>query len=197
MRLIVVAGLLGVGKTSVIVRLIEPLSESGRKFAIIENEFGSTGIDGDVIERGGVEVRDLRGGCVCCTLKTGLIDTLRTLQIGMGPDVAVVEPSGIADPSLIVRAVDGVTGLAIDDVTVVAIVDAERFGTMKRMFERPLRNQLSVAGHVLLNKVDAVDADGLAGIEEAIRGFGYAGPIYRARADTGEGLDALFRGLGL
>lgn len=197
MRIIVVAGLLGVGKTSVILKLIDPLAESGLKTVIVENEFGSTGIDGEVIERGGVDVRDMKGGCVCCTLKTGLIDTLRALQAGINPDVVVVEPSGIADPSLVIRAMDGVTGLTVDGVTVIVVIDAERFGTMKRMFERPLKNQLSVAGHVLLNKVDAVDTNALAEAEESIRAFGYDGPIYRVQADSGEGLDALFRGLGL
>lgn len=197
MHIVIVSGMLGAGKTSVILKLVEPLVDSGLKSVIIENEFGSIGVDGEVIERGGVEVRDMKGGCVCCTLKTGLIDTLRALQAGIDPDIVIVEPTGIADPELIHRAVEGVTGLTVDKITTYIVIDAERFEKMKRMFERPLKNQLEVADRVLVNKVDSVNAKEIESITNSIRGYGYTGPMSNIRADTGEGMDAVTSELGL
>ncbi|MDD3128152.1 MAG: GTP-binding protein, partial [Candidatus Methanomethylophilaceae archaeon] len=127
MHVLVVAGMLGAGKTSTIIQLLGPLSAGGRKVAIIENEIGSVGIDGEVLNKNGLQIKELAGGCVCCTLKSGMIDTLKLLQKEVGPDIVVIEPTGIADPEYILVSIDGVVGLDIDSVKVVVVIDGERF----------------------------------------------------------------------
>ena len=79
MRLIIVAGLLGVGKTSVIMRMLDPMIAKGLKVVVIENDFGAMGVDSEVLEKNGMKVRDLKGGCICCTLQAGLVDDLRII----------------------------------------------------------------------------------------------------------------------
>ena len=64
MHLLVVAGMLGVVKTSVILKLLEPMIERQTRVVVIENDFGEFGIDTEVLERAGLKVRDLKGGCV-------------------------------------------------------------------------------------------------------------------------------------
>lgn len=189
MDLIIVSGMLGVGKTSVILKLAGPLAEGGRRIVIIENDFGALGVDSEIVRRNGMEVRELKGGCICCTLKAGLIDDLRSLQVNFSPDIAIIEPTGIADPEFIINSVKDVSGLRIDSVTTLIVIDAERFLKMKKMFERPLKNQLKVADVVLLNKVDAVSAKDLKEIEQCIRAFSYEGKIKRIQADKGIGLE--------
>lgn len=191
MQLIIVSGMLGVGKTSVILKIVGPLAEGGRKLVIIENDFGTLGIDSDIVRRNGMEVRELKGGCICCTLKAGLIDDLRLLQANFEPDVVVVEPTGIADPEFIINSVQDISGLRIDSITTLIVIDAERFLKMKKMFERPLKNQLKVADLVLLNKVDTVSSKDLNEIERGIRAFSYNGKIWHVQADKGIGLDAV------
>ena len=71
------------------------------------------------------------------------------------------------------------------------VVDSERFLKVKKMFERPLKNQLKVAKIVLLNKIDTVTSDDLDQIESDIRGFGFDGKVIRVRADTGEGMEGI------
>jgi G3E family GTPase len=193
MRLIIVSGMLGVGKTSVILRMVGPIVSSGKKLVIIENDFGAMGVDSEVIENNGLQVRDLRGGCICCTLKANLIDDLRQLQATYSPDYVIVEPTGIADPEFIISSVTDVAGISIESVTVFIVVDAERFMKMRKMFERPLRNQLKVANVVLLNKIDTVGAKELSDIESTIRGFSYVGPIDRVKATTGDGIEAAIK----
>jgi len=185
MRLLVVSGMLGSGKTSLILRIAETLSDNGSMVAIIENEIGSVGIDGEILERSGMKVRELKGGCVCCTMKTGMIDTLRTLEAVVNPDIAIIEPTGIADPHYVISAIDGVTGLTVTSIFTIIMVDAERFLKIWKMFERPLKNQVAVADLVLMNKADTVSADELNKIEEHIRAMSYKGPILRVQADKG------------
>lgn len=190
MRLIVVAGMLGVGKTSVILRMLDPMIAKGRKVVVIENEFGSMGVDSEVLEKNGMKVRDLKGGCICCTMQASLVDNLRLLQIDYAPDYVIVEPSGIADPQFVVNSVTDVDGIDLDGIFVAVVIDCERFLKVRKMFERPLRNQLKVADIALLNKIDTVPERDLDLIAEGLKEFGYGGAVARVRGDTGEGMDA-------
>ncbi|MCL2607179.1 MAG: hypothetical protein FWD92_01290 [Methanomassiliicoccaceae archaeon] len=183
MRLLVVSGMLGSGKTSVILGIADMLSDRSLKIAIIENEIGSIGIDGEILERSGLKVKELRGGCICCSMQTGLIDTLRTLEAVMGPDIAIIEPTGIADPKYVVNAVKDVTGLAVTSIFTIIMVDAERFLKIRKPFERPLRNQLSVADLVLINKMDTVTSNEMEEIEKHLREFSYSGRIMAVQAN--------------
>ena len=188
MRLLIVSGMLGSGKTSAILGIVDALSKKGLKIAIVENEIGSVGIDGEILERHGMQVKELKGGCICCTMKTGMIDTLRTLQAHIGPDLTIVEPTGIADPKQVIDAVGDVSGLTVLSLFTIIMVDAERFLKVKKMFERPLRNQLSVANLVLINKVDTVSSKEADEIEEHIRSWSYDGPILKVQADKKKGM---------
>ncbi len=190
MHFVLVSGLLGVGKTTVILNMMESLYESkGHKTVVIENDFGNKGIDGEVMRKYGLEVQDLKGGCICCTLKTGLIDTVRVIQANMEPDVIIVEPSGIADPQIVVNAVQDCNGINIDKLSSIVVVDAERFPKTWKMFERPLRNQLGVADLVLINKKDTVDDAELESIRETIASLGYDGPVNAVQADEGVNME--------
>jgi len=191
MRILIVSGMLGSGKTSAILGITDKLADKGNRIAIIENEIGSVGIDGELLERSGLKVKELKGGCVCCTLKTGMIDTLRAIEAHIRPDIAIIEPTGIADPNQVISAMDGVTGLNIESIFTIIMVDAERILKIKHMFERPLRNQLSVADLVLMNKVDTVTDEDAANIESLLRELSYNGPVMRVQADKGYNMDGV------
>jgi len=183
MRLLIISGMLGSGKTSAILGLVDILCDKGNKIAILENEIGSVGIDGELLERSGMKVKELRGGCVCCSMKAGMVDALRTLEALVHPDITIVEPTGIADPKQVVDAVSGVSGLSISSIFTIIMVDAERFLKVRKMFERPLKNQLSVADLVLMNKTDTVTKEEADEIEAHLRAMSYNGTILRVQAD--------------
>lgn len=191
MHIVIVSGMLGVGKTSIILRFIEHLSKGNHRTVVIENDFGPIGVDAEVIRRNGLEVRDLKGGCVCCTLKSNLIGEIKDLQTTFAPGTVIIEPTGIADPEYILTSLDNVPGVNIDKVSVVVVLDCERFLRMKRMFERPLKNQFKAATLVVMNKNDTVNDRDRAEIENSIRAYSYAGRIVRASADKGDGIGAV------
>ncbi|MEQ1503640.1 MAG: CobW family GTP-binding protein [Myxococcota bacterium] len=105
-----VTGALGVGKTTAILGLLGH-RPPGERWAVLVNEFGRVGIDGPILDQaagagtGGLEVREIAGGCICCTanvpLRVGLTQLVRELR----PDRLLIEPTGLAHPASVVDAV--------------------------------------------------------------------------------------------
>lgn len=94
----VVSGFLGTGKTTAILSAFRHRPE-GERWAVLVNEFGEVGLDGAVMQAGGLAVKEIPGGCICCTagvaLRYGLVELLRTQE----PDRVFIEPTGLADPA--------------------------------------------------------------------------------------------------
>ena len=92
-----ITGFLGAGKTTFIRKYAEYLDSIGVTCIVIENEYGSTGIDSRILQADGITTDELFGGCICCTLKVGFHDMLYTLSDKV--DRIIVEPSGVYDVS--------------------------------------------------------------------------------------------------
>jgi len=198
----VITGFLGAGKTTLIRNLL--LNADGRRIALVINEFGDLGVDGDILKSCGAEtcseddIVELTNGCICCTVADDFVPTMEKL-IGSGRkiDHIVIETSGLALPQPLVAAfnwprirervtVDGVVtvvdahavaaGRFADDEEAVA---AQRAADASLDHENPLEelfeDQLGAADMIVLNKADLVDAAGLAKI-----GADVAGHIPRA-----------------
>lgn len=155
----IITGFLGAGKTNLLNKMICKHPE--KKFAIIENEFGETGIDGGLIATAPDAIFELNNGCICCSLGEDFLFTLENL-LGSSYqfDHLLVETTGIADPSSIVDAF--VTGENIQTRfridSVVCVADAVNMDDM--MNEQPeVRKQLALADLILLNKTDCVNPD--------------------------------------
>src|SRR5512140_184771 len=106
MKTTIVTGILGAGKTTFIQTF---LKESKEKAVVLVNDFGRSGIDGDVFSAEGIEYIELPSGCVCCTLKVDLITTVQRIIRDFSPDHLVIEPSGIAAPSGVLEALESLS----------------------------------------------------------------------------------------
>ena len=105
MRLLLISGFLGSGKTTLLLEIARRLAAGSQKIAIIENEVGEVGIDGQYLRREGLEVQEMFGGCVCCTLSVDLVTTLKKLDRLVRPETVILEATGIARPGDIVPTV--------------------------------------------------------------------------------------------
>src|SRR5438876_2075785 len=93
----VIAGFLGSGKTTLLNHILA--NQQGLKIAVIVNEIGEIGIDGELIVVSADDMLELRNGCVCCSLNSDLVDAVsRVLQRDQKFDYLVVETTGLADP---------------------------------------------------------------------------------------------------
>lgn len=153
MKTTVVCGVLGAGKTTFLKNI---LKYSEGKTVVLVNDFGSAGIDGEILSSGGIETIELPSGCVCCTLRFDLITTLTKIKEQFKPDRLFIEPSGIASPSGVTEVLDS---LHIEPVTVVGIVDATEFIEAYKtdMYGWFFRSQITLSDIVLVNKTDLVE----------------------------------------
>ncbi len=180
----VITGFLGAGKTTLIRHLLR--NANGKRIALIINEFGDLGIDGEVVKGCGIEncrdddIMELSNGCICCTVAEDFIPTMKALiDRDEAPDHIVIETSGLALPQPLVRAfnwpeirtrvtVDGVVtvvdGAALSEGRFAhdeTAVDAQRDADDNLDHETPLselfEDQLACADMVVLNKIDLID----------------------------------------
>lgn len=154
----VVTGYLGAGKTTLVNNILGQLA--GRRFAIIVNEFGDIGIDGDLIETGEEELIELSSGCICCVVRGDLIRTLRQL-LGAKRDLdgILIETTGLANPSPVIQTmvIDQVIGAQCRLDSVTTVVDAAHI--LQQLAEsKDAADQIAFADHVILNKMDAATA---------------------------------------
>jgi len=160
---LVVAGFLGAGKTSLVNRI---LAESdGRRIAAIVNDFGAINIDADLIAEKTDTVLGLKNGCICCSLQGDLLRTLKMLLNRPDPpDHVIVEASGIADPQGIVAALmDPVLWGTVTLDTVLTVIDAEDCMTNPARMDDPLwRAQVASADLLALVKTGTTDVSPLA-----------------------------------
>ena len=153
MRTTIVCGLLGSGKTTFIQNFLRDKRE---KAVVLVNDFGKTGIDGEIFSMNGIESIELPSGCVCCTLKTDLVTTIEKIIATLAPEHLIIEPSGIASPSGVLEALDL---LKITPVLVIGIVDATEFIDLyeAEIYGSFFRDQVANSDVILINKTDLAD----------------------------------------
>ncbi|MGE5269688.1 MAG: CobW family GTP-binding protein [Thiohalocapsa sp.] len=170
----VVTGFLGSGKTTLIRELLA--TPQGANTAVVINEFGEVGID-DALLRASSDAAVLLGnGCLCCTVRSDLQESLRTLFAeraqGKVPSFqrVVIETSGLADPGPVLQtfASDRALGEEFHLQALVTVVDAPgAAGNLERHSEA--RQQIALADRIVLTKTDAADAAAVSRLTEAIR----------------------------
>jgi len=185
----VITGFLGSGKTTLIRHLLE--NSQGKRLAVLVNEFGSVGVDGDILRSCADEncpaenIVELANGCICCTVADDFIPTIEALMaMPEKPDHILIETSGLALPKPLLKAfdwpairsritVDGVITVADAEAVAagrfaadVEAVDAQRLADESLDHESPLSevfgDQISCADIVLLSKADLAGDAGLA-----------------------------------
>ena len=191
----VVTGFLGSGKTTLIRHLIE--TTEGRRLAVIVNEFGDVGVDGEILKNCAIpdcpaeNIVELANGCICCTVADDFIPTIEALMaLDPLPDHILIETSGLALPKPLLRAfdwpairsrvtVDGVIALADAEAVAagrfapdVAAVDAQRLADESLDHETPLsevfEDQIACADVILLTKPDLAGPEGVAKAKDLI-----------------------------
>jgi G3E family GTPase len=164
---VLVAGFLGSGKTTVVNHLLA--HAQGKRIAAVVNDFGAINIDAELITGAADGVVSLANGCICCSLESDLLRTLATLlRRDPKPELIVIETSGVADPTDIVRnLMDPVIWREAPLETVLCVVDATL--PVAKLDDALLRSQIRTADVIALSKVDLADATNQIKIRDAVR----------------------------
>jgi G3E family GTPase len=197
----VLTGFLGSGKTTVLNRLVR--HPDMVRALVVVNELGEIGLDHELVERATDDVVLLQSGCLCCSVRSDLIETLQAMrrkaERGEIPrfDRVIIETTGLADPGPILQAImvePAVTShFQLDGV--VATVDAVNAEATLGRHNEAVR-QVAVADRILLTKTDLAEPAQAMAVEQDLAALNPSVPIIRTA--PGEAIDpALLFGLGL
>jgi G3E family GTPase len=167
-KLLLISGFLGSGKTTLLLEIARSLVEASEKVAIIENEVGEVGIDGQYLRRQGLEVQEIFGGCVCCTLSVDLVTTLKKLEQSVKPERVLLEATGVARPGDIVPNVRRYASM-VNEIRVLSLVDAPRFEMLLDVMNPLVTAQIGAADIVAVNKIDEMDEAGIDRVSRRIK----------------------------
>ncbi len=159
----IITGYLGAGKTTL---LKEILSNTTQKIAVIMNEFGEIDIDSKIIKGKNVNIAELSGGCVCCSLTGEFEAATKEIIKKYKPDLIVVETTGLAEPDALIFDIENeLPDLKLDSIIV--LVDSDNF--FKIPLGRTGKVQIEMADIIILNKVDLVDNEEIIKLENEIK----------------------------
>ncbi len=151
----IVGGYLGSGKTTLINHVLN--NSSGRKYAVLVNDFGELAIDAQLIESKEGDVINLSGGCVCCSYGNDLISALMQLDTST-IDQVVIEASGVALPGAIAGSLSLLSEFKVALVVVLADGSTVKQQSTDRYIADTIDRQLVSADLVLINKTDLLDS---------------------------------------
>lgn len=158
MRIELLFGFLGSGKTTLASRILKEWGQR-EKLALIVNEFGEVGVDGDILKGNAVDTIELSSGCLCCSLKGSMLNAVEELA-SRGVDHIVIEATGVASPEEMLETFSdpGIRSrFVLGPMT--TIVDAAKFPKLRVMLGPFYESQIIYADLLVLNKIDLASAD--------------------------------------
>lgn len=192
MKVLIISGFLGAGKTTFIKELVK---KTKREYVIFENEFGDVNIDGDILKNNNVNTNenekiklknDIKinsentknnnditiwestSGCVCCNTKADFLSSLVLIDNSLNPDFLIVEPSGVAFLSNIINNIKKINYERIQLLSPITIVDASTYFLYKKKYNDILIDQIKISDIVQLSKTDSISYEEIEQIKNDI-----------------------------
>jgi len=179
MRLLVLTGFFGSGKTTFLIRALRLATrEAGLRTVLVQNEIGRVGVDPEVFRSDDLVMKELLGGCICCKLSTRLVSVLLTLASENATDLVCIEASGIATPGMVRGMLSG-TDLESLPLLQVNLLDAARLERIEKALSLPIvRQGIESADLCVINKIDAAPEGFRKNFEARVREIRPEAEIY-------------------
>jgi len=176
----VITGFLGAGKTTLLNHILT--KQHGKRIAVIVNEFGEIGIDGQLVIDADEEIIEMNNGCICCTVRGDLIRIIgNLLEKREKFDYLIIETTGLADPAPVIQSfiVDNVMRSNMELDAVVTVVDSKHISEHWDSSEAV--EQIAFADVILLNKTDLVPLEQIQELEKRLQQLNPFGKFYRTQ----------------
>ena len=174
-------GFLGSGKTTLLNHILK--NKHGKRIAVIENEFGDTDIDSDLLIGKSDEIFEMKNGCICCSVRSDLIETLNRLMNRQDKfDYVVIEGTGLASPGPVAQAFllehEINQSLFLDGI--ITLIDSKNAWNHLKDVEVAWE-QIAFSHVLLLNKSDLVSHEELKNLEDHVRGINPTAKLFNTK----------------
>jgi G3E family GTPase len=176
-RTTVLTGFLGSGKTTLLNGI---LARSAQKIAVIVNEFGEVGIDGQLVIGAEEDILELNNGCICCTVRGDLTRAIgNLLASGRAIDRIVIETTGLADPAPVIQSfvLDETLRSSTELDAIVTVIDARHI--IEQLNNEQAREQIAFADVILINKTDLVSERDIEDLGRLLRTLNPLAKLHR------------------
>ena len=169
MKIDIISGFLGAGKTSFIKRLLDSKIKN-EKVVLIENEFGEVSVDSDLLADTKIDIKELSQGCICCSLFGDFSKSLQEVIEKFHPDRILIEPSGVGKLSDVIQAVSDAK-LTKYLNALVCMVDVNKAKMYAKNFGEFFLDQIKTAHTIILSRTDIAKEDKIKEALEIVRSY--------------------------
>ena len=151
------SGFLGAGKTMLIKKLLFENAYS-KNTVIIENEFGEVGLDGEILRETNINVKEINSGCICCQVSGNFGDSVMEVLKKYEPENIIIEPSGVAKLSEILKILDGIKFQHVLEVrNIFTLIDIQNYDMYLNNFKEFYENQIKNANKIVISRTQYCD----------------------------------------
>lgn len=184
MKIMILGGFLGAGKTTILMQLAKYLTVASAPdmhipVVVLENEISPAGIDDRLLSQADLTVENIFAGCICCTSSASLCQSIQMIEERYAPEWLLIESTGLAYPDSIRTTIRKNTPWPAE---ILAIADAKRWEKVSRAMPNFILSQLTDASIILINKIDLVDEKKLGSLHNEIREFNRRAEIHPLNA---------------
>lgn len=151
MKILLVSGFLGAGKTTFIKELAKNIN---LEFVVLENEYADIGVDKDFLDEKNLNVWEMSEGCICCSMKGDFKSSIKRIYSEINPEYLVVEPTGVGMLSSIIENIREINNNDIKILSPITLIDITSFSEYLETFNNFFTDNLKNTGKVILTKLE-------------------------------------------
>ena len=151
MKILLVSGFLGAGKTTFIKELAKNIN---LEFVVLENEYADIGVDKDFLDEKNLNVWEMSEGCICCSMKGDFKSSIKRIYFEINPEYLVVEPTGVGMLSSIIENIRDINNNDIEILSPITLIDITSFSEYLETFNSFFTDNLKNTGKVILTKLE-------------------------------------------
>ena len=165
MKILLVSGFLGAGKTTFIKEMAKNIN---LEFIVLENEYADIGIDGDFLDEKNLNVWEMSEGCICCSMKGDFKSSIKKIYLEINPEYLIIEPTGVGMLSSIIENIREIDSEDIEILNPLTLIDITSFNEYLETFNNFFIDNLKNTGKVILTKLENYNPFDIENIKDEI-----------------------------
>ena len=151
MKILLVSGFLGAGKTTFIKEMAKNIN---LEFVVLENEYADIGVDGDFLDEKNLNIWEMSEGCICCSMKGDFKSSIKRIYSEINSEYLIIEPTGVGMLSSIIENIREIDNNDIEILSPITLIDITSFNEYLETFNNFFIDNLKNTGKIILTKLE-------------------------------------------